>query len=64
MFVGAYWGLLFLKLYLNSCGYRIDSKLKYINGKPEICGVGIEFNISHSGNWVTCASVKIKLVLI
>ena len=26
-------GIALLKLYLNSCGYRIDSKLKYINGK-------------------------------
>lgn len=54
-------GIALLKVYLNSCGYRIDSKLKYINGKPEICGVGIEFNISHSGNWVTCAFSKNKI---
>lgn len=54
-------GIALVKAYLDYYEFKTASKLKYTDGKPEICGIGFEFNISHSGNWVTCTFDKNKI---
>lgn len=51
-------GIALVKLYLVNFEHKAGRKLKYTNGKPEICGSRVEFNISHSGDWVVCAFGK------
>ena len=53
-------GIALVKLFFGSYGYRID-KIIYTDGKPEVYGAGMEFGISHSENWVTCAFSKEKI---
>ncbi len=54
-------GIALVKAYLNNYEFEANIRLKYTDGKPEICGAGFEFNISHSGNWVVCAFCKDKI---